>query len=81
MRQHARKVTGRRPDYGALSMRETFLPAAAAKEEEVMRFRTRWTGSPIGMTCDAEKARQSAKDERRPARNAVATKRTVGKKR
>lgn len=34
--QRLRKVTGRRPDWGALQMRKALLPAAAAKQEQVV---------------------------------------------
>jgi len=35
--QRARKVTGRRPDFGALQMRDAFIPALEENEREVER--------------------------------------------
>lgn len=35
--QRARKVTGRRPDFGALQMEEAFIPALEENEREVER--------------------------------------------
>jgi len=37
VQQGAKKVTGRRPDFGALQMTKVLMPAATQREEEVRR--------------------------------------------
>lgn len=37
VQQYARKVTGRRGDFGALQMRNAFIPALAEREPSVVR--------------------------------------------